>query len=32
MSIAYLESLNREQRQAVEHGVSEKNAARGSVS
>ena len=29
MSIAYLESLNREQRQAVEHGVREKNAAPG---
>ena len=29
MSIAYLESLNREQRQAVEHGVTEKNAAPG---
>src|SRR5499433_2663966 len=27
MSVAYLESLNREQRRAVEHGVSEKNAA-----
>ena len=29
MSVAYLESLNREQRRAVEHGVSEKNAAPG---
>ena len=29
MSIAYLESLNREQRRAVEHGVREKNAAPG---
>jgi len=29
MSVAYLESLNREQRQAVEHGVTEKNAAPG---
>src|ERR1700745_3822732 len=29
MSIAYLESLNREQRRAVEHGVTEKNAAPG---
>ena len=29
MSVAYLESLNREQRQAVEHGVREKNAAPG---
>ena len=29
MSIAYLESLNREQRQAVEHEVREKNAAPG---
>ena len=27
MSVAYLESLNREQRRAVEHGVREKNAA-----
>jgi catalase len=29
MSVAYLESLNREQRRAVEHGVREKNAAPG---
>src|SRR5262249_42559662 len=29
MSVAYLQSLNREQRRAVEHGVSEKNAAPG---
>ena len=29
MSVAYLESLNREQRRAVEHGVTEKNAAPG---
>ena len=29
MSIAYLESLNREQRRAVEYGVREKNAAPG---
>src|SRR5215472_12000001 len=29
MSVAYLESLNREQRRAVEHGVSENNAAPG---
>src|SRR6516165_7920708 len=29
MSVAYLESLNREQRRAVEHGASEKNAAPG---
>src|ERR1700687_2530302 len=27
MSVAYLESLNREQRRAVEHGVREKNTA-----
>jgi DNA helicase-2/ATP-dependent DNA helicase PcrA len=27
MSVAYLESLNREQRRAVEHGVREKDAA-----
>src|ERR1700726_4101280 len=27
MSVAYLESLNREQRRAVEHGVSEKSTA-----
>src|ERR1700704_2805818 len=27
MSVAYLESLNREQRRAVEHGVREKSAA-----
>jgi DNA helicase-2/ATP-dependent DNA helicase PcrA len=26
MSVAYLESLNREQRRAVEHGVRENNA------
>src|SRR5580704_6860391 len=29
MSVAYLESLNREQRRAVEYGVREKNAAPG---
>src|SRR5438477_7853041 len=29
MSVAHLESLNREQRRAVEHGVTEKNAAPG---
>src|SRR5215469_2597592 len=29
MSVAYLENLNREQRRAVEHGVSGKNAAPG---
>src|SRR4026209_270309 len=29
MTVAYLESLNREQRHAVEHGVREKNAAPG---
>src|SRR5215813_11131090 len=29
MSVAYLESLNREQRRAVEHGASDKNAAPG---
>ena len=29
MSVAYLENLNREQRRAVEHGVTEKNAAPG---
>src|SRR6516164_3876450 len=29
MSVAYLESLNREQRRAVEHGASENNAAPG---
>jgi DNA helicase-2/ATP-dependent DNA helicase PcrA len=29
MSVAYLASLNREQRRAVEHGVREKNAAPG---
>jgi len=29
MSVTYLESLNREQRRAVEHGVKEKNAAPG---
>jgi DNA helicase-2/ATP-dependent DNA helicase PcrA len=29
MPVAYLESLNREQRRAVEHGVREKNAAPG---
>src|SRR6201985_860489 len=29
MSVAYLDSLNRDQRRAVEHGVGEKNAAPG---
>src|SRR6202011_5135509 len=29
MTVTYLESLNREQRRAVEHGVREKNAAPG---
>ena len=29
MSVAYLKSLNPEQRRAVEHGVAEKNAAPG---
>src|ERR1700730_17572821 len=31
MSVAYLESLNREQRRAVEHGVRKKNAAPGTA-